>query len=82
MDYAILSRVNERFLTVFSFTFTPTQGSVSINDINPGKSTSKVSLFVLGAQLDKLRGIAGLCDNHVVIHEPKEDDNHHKDKPC
>ena len=81
MDYVILSRLNERFLIVFSFTFTPNQGSMSINDVNPGKSTNEVSLFVLGAPLDKLRGIAELCDSHIGIHEPKERDNHHKDKP-
>ena len=48
MDYVILSTVNERFLIVFSCTFTPNQGSMSISDINPGKSASEVSLFVLG----------------------------------
>lgn len=71
-------------MIVFSFAFTPNQGSMALDDVNPGESTNEVSSFVcgkLGAQLGNLRGIAWLCASHLSIHKPKENDNDHKHKP-
>ena len=45
-------------------------------------SLSDLAAAAAGAQLDKLRGVSGLCDNHVGIREPEEDGNHHRDRPC